>query len=158
MSRFQRVNLDEFTPDCKDVLLKNLILSKSDKETKKEVDISREWFGDFDIAGMSEVEIFVQGDHDRPNHEFMDMAQNVLAQFPEHLEKALEYLKVFFPHQESADYYLSEIFFGQIFMLEGFPIKGFALVFTYGDYPDAFQFKVKFKENGWPIGFEGGPL
>ena len=26
------------------------------------------------------------------------------------------------------------------------------------DGPFEFQYKVKFKEDGWPIGFEGGPL
>lgn len=41
---------------------------------------------------------------------------------------------------------------------QGTRIPGFTLTFIYGDYPQAFQYKIKFKSDGWPIGFEGGPL
>ncbi len=35
---------------------------------------------------------------------------------------------------------------------QGTRIPGFTLTFIYGDYPQAFQYKIKFKSDGWPIG------
>jgi hypothetical protein len=41
--------------------------------------------------------------------------------------------------------------------VDDYIFSGFSLAFIY-DGPFEFQYKVKCKEDGWPIGFEGGPL
>lgn len=85
------------------------------------------------------------------------MAEQIFNQLPQHLSCALKYLKEFFPAQEVDDFYLSTISFGKMVNFNDHIISGFTLAF-YGDYPYEFQYKVKFKEDGWPIGFEGGPI
>lgn len=107
---------------------------------------------------MGRVEIIAHGNDEVPYEEFIEMAGEIFNQLHVHLSRAFEYLKKFFPTQEVDDYDLSTITFGQILNFDNYIISGFTLAFVYGDYPDTFQYKVKFKDDGWPIGFEGGPL
>ena len=82
----------------------------------------------------------------------------ILDNLQQHISRALKYLKEFFPTREVDDYDLSAISFGKMINFDDYLFRGFTIAFIYGDYPYEFQYKVKFKENGWPIGFEGGPL
>ena len=155
-----------------DILHKRLILSRplSKNEAKKlnlantnfgdEGDnyLPKQWFCSIDIEGLGDVEIFVQGNMEKPYEEFIEMAGKTLDNLHQHLSSALKYLKEFFPTQEVDDYDLSSISFGKMVNFDDCLFSGFTIAFIYGDYPYAFQYKVKFKENGWPIGFEGGPL
>lgn len=100
----------------------------------------------------------MEGSRKKPDEFTLEMAEKMMNQLSIHIKTALGYLKRFMPEQEASGYYLFSITFGYILTIEGSMLRGFSLLFVYGDYPEAFQFKVKFKENGWPIGFEGGPL
>ncbi|RTQ87377.1 hypothetical protein [Lysinibacillus telephonicus] len=155
-----------------DILHKRLVLSRplSKNEAEKlnltntyfgdeeENSLPKQWFCSIDIEDWKDVEIFVQGNMEKPNEKFIEMAGKILDNFQQHLSRALKYLKEFFPTQEVENYDLSAISFGKLINFDDYLFKGFTIAFIYGDYPYAFQFKVKFKENGWPIGFEGGPL
>ena len=155
-----------------DILHKRLILSRplSKDEAKKlnlantyfrdeeENSLPKQWFCSIDIEGWKDVEVFVQGNMGEPYEEFIEMAAEILDNLHQHLSRALKYLKEFFPTQEVDDYDLSTISFGKMVNFDEYLFRGFTIAFIYGDYPYAFQYKVKIKENGWPIGFEGGPL
>ena len=57
---------------------------------------------------------------------------------------------------------MSEISFGHVTFVEGHSAEGFSILYIYKQ-PGVeanywYHIKVKFKSNGWPIGFEGGPL
>ncbi|WP_088291743.1 hypothetical protein [Ureibacillus sinduriensis] len=156
----------------KDILQKDLILSRPlskneiDKltlansilEEEEEPCLPKQWFCSIDLEEWTDVEIFVQGNMEQPYEEFIEIAGNILDNSPQHVDRALKYLKRFFPAQEEGDYELSAISFGKFVNFDEYLFKGFTIAFIHGDYPYAFQYKVKFKENGWPIGFEGGPL
>lgn len=155
-----------------DILHKRLILSRplSKNEAKKlnianthfgdeeENFLPKQWFCSIDIEGWGDVEIFVQGNMEKPYEEFIEMAGKILDNLQQHISRALKYLKEFFPTREVDDYDLSAISFGKMINFDDYLFRGFTIAFIYGDYPYEFQYKVKFKENGWPIGFEGGPL
>jgi hypothetical protein len=125
---------------------------------KAEVPVIRQWFWSTDIGEWEEVEIIVDGNSGKPYEEFVEMADCILKQLPIYLERSFKYLKQFIPAQKSGFYYLSTVTFGRLLNLDGHILAGFSLAFVYGDYPNAFQYKVKFNRSGWPIGFEGGPL
>lgn len=135
-----------------------LNLANSHLEDAEVCCLPKQWFCSTDIEEWADVEIFVQGNMEKPYEEFVVMAGKILDHSPQHLDHALKYLKQFFPAQEVEDYDLSTISFGKFINYDEYLFKGFTVSFIYGDYPYAFQYKVKFKENGWPIGFEGGPL
>ncbi|MEY8349551.1 hypothetical protein AALF16_14805 [Bacillus cereus] len=135
---------------------KKLKLSNTDYEYKSCV--PKHWFCSIDIGDWEDVEIIVHGNNEKPYKEFIDMAEQIFNQFYIHLSRSLKYLKKFFPTQEVDGYYLSTITFGQLSNFDDYVLSGFTLAFVYGDYPNAFQYKVKFKDDEWPIGFEGGPL
>lgn len=137
---------------------KQLKLSNSFCENDTEHYFTKQWFCGIDIGEWEEVEIFIGGNSEKPDEEFVEMADQILKQFHMHLRRALDYLKELMPGQESKGYYLSTVTFGRILNFDEYLLSGFTLAFVYGDYPDAFQYKVKFKNDGWPIGFEGGPL
>ncbi len=157
--------------DVKDFLLKNLILSKSLTnndakrlnlsntylEDEEENFLPKQWFCSLAIAQWEDVEIFVQGDNDRPCAKFFDLAERIFDQLHQHVSSAFMYLKNFFPAQEVDDFYLSTITFGKIINFDDRIFTGFSIAF-YSEHPKEYQYKVKFKEDGWPIGFEGGPF
>lgn len=153
-----------------EVLRKKLILSKSltkaDMEAlglandgrEEDPCLPQEWFCSIQIGDWEEVEVIVHGNHQQPDDQFLLLAESIFAQFPRHLQQTFRYLKTFFPHLEAGEYKLSTVTIGHFFTFEGSRLPGFTLAFIYGEYPEAFQYKVKFKADGWPMGFEGGPL
>lgn len=159
------------TTYIKEILEKQLILSKP--LTKNEVEklnlannnfeneednfLPKQWFCRVDIEEWEEVEIFVQGDDKKPYFSCIELTEKIFKDLPQHISRALNYLKEFFPTQQSEDYYLSAISFGRMINFDDQLYTGFAIAF-YSEQPHEFQYKVKFKDNGWPIGFEGGPL
>ncbi|MBE2978546.1 hypothetical protein [Priestia megaterium] len=127
-------------------------------EYEAEVPFTRQWFCSANIGEWEEVEIIVEGNSEKPYEEFVEMADCILKQLHIYLKRALEYLKQFIPIQKSGAYYLSTVTFGRLLNFDSNILAGFTVASVYGDYPNAFQYKVKFNKNGWPIGFEGGPL
>ena len=111
-----------------DILHKKLILSRpiSKDEAKKlnlanthfrdeeENSLPKQWFCSIDIEECEDVEIFVQGNMEKPYEEFIEMAGKILDDLHQHLSRALKYLKEFFPTQEVDDYDLSTISFGEM--------------------------------------------
>ncbi|WP_342719983.1 hypothetical protein AAG068_28990 (plasmid) [Bacillus paramycoides] len=157
--------------NIKDILRKRLILDKP--LTKDEVKnlnlvnptiyeyekylIKERWFCSINIGEWEDVDIIIEGNNKNPNVEIVDMAEKIFDELYLHISCALKYLQKFFPNQEMKNYYLSTISFGKIANIDDYILPGFSLAFIYeGTYE--FQYKVKFKDNGWPIGFEGGPL
>ena len=171
MSYFESNESKYVVTNVKDILNKNLILSKPlNKNEAKSLNLSnthfnyeeenplpKQWFCSINIGEWEDVEIIVQGNNEKPYTEFIEMAEQIFNQLHQHLSRALKYLKEFFPALEVDDFYLSTISFGNMVNFTEHIISGFSVAF-YGDYPYDFQYKVKFKEDGWPIGFEGGPL
>lgn len=157
--------------NMKEILEKKLILSKpltkseaekmnlanSIFENEEDNFLPKQWFCSMDIVDWEEVEIFIQGDERKPYISCIEMAEKVLKDIPEHISRALKYLNEFFPSQKSKDFYLSTISFGRMVNFDDHLFTGFTIAF-YSEYPHEFQYKVKFKDDGWPIGFEGGPL
>ncbi|MDN3363807.1 hypothetical protein QU577_18735 [Priestia megaterium] len=135
-----------------------LVLSKPLDENEAEVPVTRQWFWSTDIGEWQEVEITVEGNSEKPYEEFVEMADCILKQLHIYLERSLKYLKQFISIQKFSVYYLSAVSFGRLLNFDGHILAGFSLAFVYGDYPNVFQYKVKFNRSGWPIGFEGGPL
>ncbi|MCM3794276.1 hypothetical protein M3690_13300 [Priestia megaterium] len=127
-------------------------------EYEAEVPVTRQWFWSTDIGEWKEVEITVEGNSEKPYEEFVEMADCILEQLHIYLKRSLKYLKQFISSQKFSVYYLSAVSFGRLLNFDGHILAGFSLAFVYGDYPNAFQYKVKFNRSGWPIGFEGGPL
>ena len=144
--------------EFKNLLNKKLILSIPLSKDEDENSQLQQWFCSIDIEGWKDVEIFIQGNMENPYEEFIEMAGKILDNLQQHLNRALKYLKEFFPTQEIDDYDLSTISFGKMANFDEYLLRGFAIAFIYEDYSYEFQYKVKFKEDGWPIGFEGGPL
>ena len=136
---------------------KQLNLSNTYFEDEEENFLPKQWFCSMPIAQWEGVEIFVQGDSEKPYAKFIDLAERIFDQLHQHVSSALKYLKNFFPAQEVDDFYLTTISFGKILNFDDHILSGFSLAF-YSEYPNEFQYKVKFKEDGWPIGFEGGPF
>ena len=60
------------------------------------------------------MEIFVQGNIEKPYEEFIEMAGKILDNLHLHISRALKYLKEFFPTREVDEYYLSAICFGKM--------------------------------------------
>ena len=141
----------------KEFLEKQLILSKPLTKSEEDSFLPKQWFCSLDIGEWEEVEIFVQGDDENPYKACIDIAEDVFKDVSTHISRALKYLKEFFPNQKSEDYYLSTISFGKMINFDDHLFTGFTICF-YSEHPHEFQYKVKFKENGWPIGFEGGPM
>ncbi|MCM3357702.1 hypothetical protein [Psychrobacillus sp. MER TA 171] len=155
----------------KEILEKQLILSKpltkneveelnlANNNLKNEEDnfLPKQWFCRADIGEWEDVEIFIQGDDKKPYVSCIDLAEKTLKDIPQHINRALNYLKEFFPAQQPEDYYLSAISFGRMINFDDQLYTGFTIGF-YSEKPHEYQYKVKFKENGWPIGFEGGPM
>ncbi|WP_050181047.1 hypothetical protein [Domibacillus robiginosus] len=139
----------------KEKLAQQLSLSQSLHQSFVE---KRFWFCSMDIGEWEEVEIFIEGDGEGPGESFIKIAEQISVQWPGHVDTALGYLQTFMPAQHLDGYHLSSILIGTISTINEVAVCGFSLSFVYGDYPDAFQFKVKYKKDGWPIGFEGGPL
>ncbi|CAH0324494.1 hypothetical protein [Priestia megaterium] len=125
---------------------------------ESEVPVTRQWFWSTDIGEWQEVEVTVEGNSEKPYEEFVEMADCILKQLHIYLKRSFEYLKQFISTQKSSVYYLSSVSFGRLLNFDEHILTGFSLVFVYGDYPNVFQYKVKFNRSGWPIGFEGGPL
>lgn len=143
----------------KETLFGKLVLSQSIHGKPDENGfLKSEWFCCTDIGEWEEVEIFLEGSREKPDELTLTMAEEMMKQLSTHIKTALGYLKRFIPVQEVSDYYLLSITLGSILTIEGSVLRGFSLLFVHGDDSEAFQFKVKFKEDGWPIGFEGGPL
>lgn len=120
--------------------------------------LAPQWFCSIDIGEWKEVEIFIEGDERGPNKRLIEKTQQIGNECPKYVQAALKYLDTFMPTQKADGYELSSISFGMIVTVDAAVLQGFSLSFLYGDDLEAFQFKVKFKEDGWPIGFEGGPL
>lgn len=135
-----------------------LVLSKPLDENEAEVPVTRQWFYSTNIGEWEEVEITVEGNSEKPYEEFVEMADCTLKQLHIYLERSFEYLKQFISAQKFSAYYLSNVSFGRLLNVDGHIFTGFSLAFVCGNYPNAFQYKVKFNKSGWPIGFEGGPL
>lgn len=165
------IDLSKYTIDnMKERLEEKLILSNelvSEGEYEKRSNIIsivekewilKEWFCSVDIGEWEDVEIIIHGSNEAPVEELLSLADRLFKQIGIHLEKALVYLKKFIPSQEIDNYDLSTITIGRIVNFDDSILLGFSIHFVYGDYPYAFQYKVKFKEDGWPIGFEAGPL
>jgi len=143
----------------KETLFEKLVLSQSIHGKPDENGfLKSEWFCCINIGEWEEVEIFVEGSREGPDELTLEMAEEMMNQLSAHIKTALGYLKRFIPVQEASGYDLLSVTFGSILTIEGSMLRGFSLLFIYGDDLEAFQFKVKFKQNGWPIGFEGGPL
>lgn len=117
-----------------------------------------EWSYNGEHGVWRDVTISIDGDENSADDQFIGLADRILEEFPVHLTRAFTYLEEFFPGQRREDYTLDSIWFGRFLMFQGHINKGFAIDFTYGVYPDAFQLRVKFREDGWPVGFAGGPL
>ena len=135
-----------------------LVLSKPLDENEAEVPVTRRWFWSTDIGEWEEVEITIEGNSEKPYEEFVEMADCILKQLHIYLKRSFEYLKQCISIQKFSVYYLSAVSFGQLLNFDGHILAGCSLAFVYGDYPNVFQYKVKFNRSGWPIGFEGGPL
>lgn len=144
--------------EIEEKLAGNLRCSNSTMDEEENLRFSHEWFGEFDVGETEEVEISIFGSEHGPDPTCLGLARDILPRLSVHEEKAMEYLALFFPHHERDGYCLSEISFGAVRMLEGHLVPGFSFVYIYGDAPDFFQVKTKFKEDGWPIGLEAGPL
>lgn len=157
--------------NIKDILNEKLILDKP--LTKDEVEksnlvnppvhenekylIQERWFCSINIGEWEDVEIIIQGDNEKPNVEIIETAEKIFDKLHLHISFALKYLQKFFPNQEMKKYYLSTMCFGKMVNFDDYIFSGFSLAFIFdGDFE--FQYKVKFKDDGWPIGFEGGPL
>ena len=109
------------------------------------------------IGEWEDVEIIIQGNNENPEVRIIELAERIFDELHLHISRALAYLHKFFPNQEINSYYLSTISFGNMANFDSYIFSGFSLAFIYEGHFE-FQYKVKFKENGWPIGFEGGPL
>ncbi|MER2262022.1 MAG: hypothetical protein ABS934_08385 [Psychrobacillus sp.] len=140
-----------------EILEKKLILSKSLTKSEEDNFLPKLWFCSLDVGEWEEVEIFVQGDDEKPSKACIELAEEIFKEISQHISRALKYLMEFFPNQKSEDYYLSTISFGKMINFDDHLFTGFTMAF-YSEQPYEFQYKVKFKANGWPIGFEGGPM
>ncbi|WP_144512903.1 hypothetical protein [Bacillus sp. FJAT-22090] len=157
--------------NIKDILHKNLILAKPlNKDEIKKTNlvnppiydnekylIQEQWLYSINIGEWEDVEIIIQGNNKKPDGEIIEMAEKILGELHLHLSCALNYLQKFFPNQEMKNYYLSTLCFGNIVNFDDHIFSGFSLAFIYEDTFE-FQYKVKFKDDGWPVGFEGGPI
>ncbi|OKO50756.1 hypothetical protein ABH17_028065 (plasmid) [Bacillus toyonensis] len=144
--------------NIKNILHKKLILEKPlTKDEVKKLNlvnppvyenekylIQERWFYSINIGEWEDVEI-------------IEMAEKIFDELHLHISRALKYLQEFFPNQEMKNYYLSTICFGKMVNFDDYIFSGFSLAFIFDGHFE-FQYKVKFKEDGWPIGFEGGPL
>ncbi|QSB09577.1 hypothetical protein JTI58_21765 [Lysinibacillus fusiformis] len=119
--------------------------------------IQEQWLYSMNIGEWEDVEISIQGNNENPEAVIIELAERIFDELHLHIRCALEYLHRFFPNQEMKNYYLSTISFGNMANFDNYIFSGFSLAFIYEGHFE-FQYKVKFKENGWPIGFEGGPL
>lgn len=119
--------------------------------------IKEQWLYRMNIGEWEDVEIIIQGSNENPDMAIVELAEKIFEELHLHISRALNYLQKFFPTQELKNYFLSTISFGKMVNVDDYIFSGFSLAFIY-DGPFEFQYKVKFKEDGWPIGFEGGPL
>ncbi|MCS5501190.1 hypothetical protein NY607_08680 [Lysinibacillus sp. A4] len=157
--------------NIKDILHNKLILAKPlTKDDIKELNlvnppvydkekylIQEQWLYSMNIGEWEDVEIIIQGNNENPEVRIIELAERIFDELHLHISRALAYLHKFFPNQEINSYYLSTISFGNMANFDSYIFSGFSLAFIYEGHFE-FQYKVKFKENGWPIGFEGGPL
>jgi len=158
-------------PNIRDILYKKLILDKQltkDElkklnlintpvyENKKHL-IQERWCYRINIGEWEDVDIIIQGNNNKPDSAIIEMAEKIFKELHLYISGALKYLQKFFPNQEIKNYYLSTICFGNMINFDDYIFSGFSLAFIF-DGQFEFQYKVKFKDNGWPIGFEGGPL
>lgn len=141
----------------KEFLEKQLILSKPLTKNEEDSFLPKQWFCSLDIGEWEEVEIFVQGDDEKPSKACIELAYEIFKDISHHISRAIKYLMEFFPNHKTEDYYLSTISFGKMINFDDHLFTGFTIAF-YSEYPQEFQYKVKFKGDGWPIGFEGGPM
>lgn len=156
--------------NIKDILHRKLILAKplTKDQFKKIVNpsvyekekylIQEQWLYSINIGEWEDVEITIQGSNEKPDAEIIEMAEKIFDELYLHISCALKYLQKFFPNQEIKNYYLSTICFGKIVNFDDYIFSGFSLSFLFEDDTFEYQYKVKFKDNGWPIGFEGGPI
>lgn len=119
--------------------------------------IKEQWLYRMNIGEWEDVEIIIQGSNENPDMAIVELAEKIFEELHLHISRALNYLQKFFPTQELKNYFLSTISFGKMVNVDDYIFSGFSLAFIY-DGSFEFQYKVKFKEDGWPIGFEGGPL
>lgn len=151
------MNLDTYAiHDFKEIYGTKLVLWKAMRN--REIFPANEWCYEFDQGVWKDAEIRIDGNEESPDEQFVGLADQILKEFPVHLKRAFDYLHEFFPGQKQENYIFDSVWFGRFLMFQGMINTGFAMEFTYGVYPDAFQFRVKFREDGWPVGFEGGPL
>ncbi|OJE51659.1 hypothetical protein BAQ49_21400 [Bacillus proteolyticus] len=143
-------------PLTKDEVKKLNLVNPTVYENEKYL-IQERWFYSINIGEWEDVEIFIQGNNENPNVEIIEMAEKIFDELHLHISNALKYLQKFFPNQEMKNYYLSTIYFGKMVNFDDYIFSGFSLAFIFDGHFE-FQYKVKFKEDGWPIGFEGGPL
>jgi hypothetical protein len=145
-------------PLTKDEMKKKInLVNPTVCENERSISIQARWFCSMNIGEWEDVEVIIQGNNENPNVESIDMAEKIFDELYLHISCALKYLQKFFPNQEMKNYYLSTISLGKMANIDDYILPGFSLAFIYdGNYE--FQYKVKFKDNGWPIGFEGGPL
>ena len=119
--------------------------------------IKEQWLYRMDIGEWEDVEIIIQGSNENPDRALIELAEKIFEELHLHISRSLNYLQKFFPTQEMKHYYLSTISFGKMVNVDDYLFTGFSLAFIYDGHFE-FQYKVKCKEDGWPIGFEGGPL
>lgn len=143
-------------PLTKDEVKKISLVNSTVYENEKYL-IQERWFYRINIGEWEDVEIFIQGNNEYPDAEIIEMAEIIFTELHLHISRALKYLQKFFPNQEIKNYYLSTIYFGKMVNFDNYIFSGFSLAFIFDGHFE-FQYKVKFKEDGWPIGFEGGPL
>ncbi|UDK97129.1 hypothetical protein EYB33_12830 [Lysinibacillus sphaericus] len=158
--------------NIKDILHRKLILAKPlTKDQLKKINlvnppvyekekylIQEQWLYSINIGEWEDVEITIQGSNEKPDAEIIEMAEKIFDELYLHISCALKYLQKFFPNQEMKNYYLSTICFGKMVNFDDYIFTGFSLSFLFDDDTFEYQYKVKFKDNGWPIGFEGGPI
>ncbi len=158
--------------NIKDILHRKLILAKPlTKDQLKKINlvnppvyekekylIQEQWLYSINIGEWEDVEITIQGSNEKPDAEIIEMAEKIFDELYLHISCALKYLQKFFPNQEMKNYYLSTICFGKMVNFDDYIFTGFSLSFLFDDDTFEYQYKVKFKDNGLPIGFEGGSI
>lgn len=138
------------------ILGKEKEMGKYDIEKGK--DYTYSWYTEVDVLEFSDVTLYISGDDNGPSSKCLILAEEIISNIDKHVNRAYEYLDGFLKDNLFEDAILVEIEVGEITFFNGNKVEGFNLNFIYGDYPMAFQYRVKFKKDGWIVGYEGGPL
>lgn len=122
------------------------------------------WFCSIDIISFEDVEVHIDGNKNKPNYSLLDLSNKILNDFDYHYSRLLNYLHAFFPHHNTNDYMLSEIYIGKFIFNNTIVLEGLTINIIY----DEFQYAVNFRYNErsdydkarsfWPVSFSGCPL